>query len=384
MVGYLNKVSPHAPTMRALKAAIDSSKGIPAVAPESARPTITSYPESQSDSALSVSYALTYNTNRDKVYSGGGKLVAYSGGGLKGATVNTGANVGANAFQESVFHALDCASPVSEFTVWRQNTTKALVMFRDSPAEPWRLAHEGLIALDATEAVACIKLAFPTPKPTRQIWIGLAFSNGDTGTAAVLTRIRVQPGYATSAPAAPIFPLKAILLGESFIQSAFYNLPWFLQHLLNVEITASGIGGTGEVATNGGTQPALSTRAADDAVLLDYDFYIVAMGVNDGGQSGIAAAVKASNAALRATGAAKPILRITPWNANAPGPLSAPLTIVRDTIIAAQRGVLGVNTSDPSSIVYPTSDGLHPTRPDGALDLANWYFNDLRAIAAQY
>lgn len=383
MVGYLNAIGPTATKMRALANAMAAAPGVPALA--ATLPTITSYPESQSDSSLSVSYSLTYNTNRDKVYSGGGQLVAYSGGGLKGASVNTGANVGTGAFQQSIFHETETDAPQIEFTFFRQGTTRADIYIRDTPTSPWRSANDGLVAFNTSETSCCLKIAFSGAGAGRGIRVGLAYNSAtDSGTAAVLTRIRVSAGYAAQAPANRTSPLKACVFGDSFIQSAFYNIPYFLEWECNLEITASGVGGTGWVATSGGTQIALKDRIASDSLLADYDLYIIAMGVNDGGQSGITAAVSAGIAALKANGTDKPIIIVTPWDANAPSAMASSIATARDQIKAATRGVLGVHVCDPTSVTYEQSDGLHPTRPGGALTLSNWLMSEFSRLAHKY
>jgi lysophospholipase L1-like esterase len=368
--------------MLRIGAAYDIAQGTPVVADLADRPTITLY--EADDTSMAVEYVLTFNTNRDKVYSGGGKLVSYSGGGLQSATVASGANLNATQYQNGVFHEIETGSPNMQFTMFRQNTTRCRILFRNSASDPWKYAHTGLLTFVTTSQVARVKVAFAAPLAGRQVRLELANAPSfDGGTAAILTRIRVDTSYVSAAPAVRTNPLKVLFLGDSFTDGAnatFKGDGYAPQSgwLLNWEVTASGIGGTGLIATSTGTQPNLQSRL-DDALFQTFDAIVVAMGTNDTASSAgdITTATQAVVAGLKSRVPTAPQFWVTPWDLQAPSPLASNKAAVRDAIKAG-TGQDGVYTFDPTGVVF-TQSSSHPDTA-GHLTLAEWLRDQVAAL----
>jgi len=374
--------------LQRMKSARTNAQGVPIVMDVGDRPTITSY--TSADTSISVNYALTYNTNRDKIYSGGGKLVDYSGGGLFGASVSTGSNLNAGQYQEAVFHEVETASPIIEFRIFRQSTTRCRILSRASSSAPWKYAHTGLITMDTTAAGTSVKVAYASPLAGRQTRIEFAAYTGDGGTASILTAFRVSSGYTAAAPSIRTAPNKICVLADSFGQggNALFAGDGFAQLLgwqLNAEVTNSGIGGTGLIANTGGTQLALTARL-DDAIQQDFTAFIPAMGTNDVSPnisvqpSDITAAANAVIAGLQARNPLAPQFWITPWDLEAPSALASNKAVVRDAIKAATAGKSGVYTLDPTGVVF-TQTSLHPDTA-GHLTLSNWVSGQIASILA--
>jgi len=370
--------NPALANLQLMKSARASAQGIPTIIDAGLRPTITSY--SAADTSISVNYALTFNTNRDKVYSGGGKLVSYSGGGLLGATVGSGANLNATQYQEAVFHEIETASPVIEFRIFRQSTTRCRILTRDQASDPWKYAHTGVVTMDATAAGTSVKVVYAAPLVGRQTRIEFGAYTGDGGTAAILTAYRVAAGYTGAAPSVRTAPVKICFLGDSFIQGGNAQFAWdalalMSGWLLNAEITNSGVGGTGLIANTGGANLALTARL-DDAILQSFDAFIIAMGTNDispnitATPADITAAANTVIAGLTTRNPTAPQLWVTPWDLEAPAAMAANKVTVRDAIKSATLGKNGVYTLDPTGVAFSQS-ALHPDTA-GHATLRDW------------
>lgn len=372
--------------MRRLADAYDIAPGIPGVA--SPAPTLSAY--QTSDTGLTVSYAYGFSTNRDKVRSRGGAPFSYGGNvGLQSATVNTGANVGTGKYQDRVIHEIETASPNIEFTVFRQGTTRVRILTRDSSSGPWKYASASVVTMNTGAASTCVKVAYSGALAGRQTAIELAwYPSADSGTAGIMFNIRVDTGYTITAPASPTHPVKVLILGDSFMQggNALFRgdgIPSLLGWLLNWEITASAIGGSGLIADTGGTQPNLQSRL-DDALLQTFDAIVVAMGTNDtaSSSSAITAAALAVLNGLKTRCPQAPQFWVTPWDLEAPSAMASNKQTVRDAIKAATVGKSGVWTLDPTGVAFSQS-GSHPDDA-GHVTLANWAKGQLASILSAY
>jgi lysophospholipase L1-like esterase len=139
------------------------------------------------------------------------------------------------------------------------------------------------------------------------------------------------------------------------------------------DVYASGLGGTGYIATNAGTRYKLGDRLGDANAHGPWDLIVVAMGVNDMGQTGAAITSEAAAdfASLRAANPAAQIMVVGAWDRLAPSAPEANYATVKAAIQAAIPSGQGFTFLDPQGVAYVNSDGTHPTTA-GHATLGAW------------
>jgi len=131
---------------------------------------------------------------------------------------------------------------------------------------------------------------------------------------------------------------------------------------------SSGVGGTGYVATSGGTKYALPSRvSADMDRFLTFgagNAILVAMGINDIGLAGIQAAAESSLATIRQKAPTAQIFVLGPFDVNAPAAPVANYDTCKAAIqaaIAARGGSgAGIRFIDLQGVSYTKADATHP------------------------
>lgn len=150
------------------------------------------------------------------------------------------------------------------------------------------------------------------------------------------------------------------------------------RHSLN-----SGAGGTGYVATSGSSVK-LADRLADINDTAPHDIIVVAMGINDIGQSAasVTAQVTAVLTSLRANNPAAQIFAVGPWDVNAPSAPVSGYSTTKAAIVAGIPSGQGITFLDPEGVAFVNTDGTHPDTA-GHTILGDWLAGGINtAIAA--
>lgn len=178
---------------------------------------------------------------------------------------------------------------------------------------------------------------------------------------------RIAPGATMTGVTRP----RCIIAGDSFTEGSgsilgTHGYAYLLANKFGWDVWASGLGGTGYVATNGGTRQNLTQRIAADVIAFNPDIVIHAMGIND-----TAGPTVATNAAdcYDAVAAALPDCKqivVGPWWPNAPYSGSANTIANRDAIraVAASRQIPFVDvgaTDDTAWVNSRTKQSIHGT-----------------------
>jgi lysophospholipase L1-like esterase len=199
--------------------------------------------------------------------------------------------------------------------------------------------------------------------------------------------VYVAPGDAVTLPSAS--PFRLLALGDSFAAGAGAGhvgdglFAVAGDYLATSDRWLSGVGGTGYVATSGGTAYTLSQRLSADLGrfrgLGAADMVVVAAGLNDVGQSGIAAAAAALFTAIRAAAPEAVVFVVGPWDTAAPVAVGTSYTAAKAAIRTAMAGREGFWFLDPEGRAFTKSDGTHPDTA-GHLALGQWLATSIRAI----
>ncbi|WP_170384352.1 SGNH/GDSL hydrolase family protein [Ruegeria atlantica] len=162
---------------------------------------------------------------------------------------------------------------------------------------------------------------------------------------------------------------KTIVFGDSFTTASGVAAQWDgwvnqLRPLEEFSTVASGSGGTGYVDDQSGEQAPLVGRIMDDYNRISGisgapDEVVIALGLNDVGQSGVQAAVNATFDALR-TVYTGPVWVVGPWDHYAPNPPPATWLSTRDDIRSAAQSRPGFAFVDMEGVAYTKTDSIHP------------------------
>lgn len=174
-------------------------------------------------------------------------------------------------------------------------------------------------------------------------------------------------------------PRRMLVLGDSFVwgTGATLNgdgLAIVAGDMLGLQDTwASGTGGTGYIATSSNTKYSLAQRLRDATTSGPFDIIVVAMGVNDIGQS---AGLIAGQAAyclgeIRKANPAAQIFAVGPWDVNAPAAPVANYATTKAAIRSAAASESGVTFLDPEGVTYTKFDATHPDTA-GHKTLGDW------------
>lgn len=177
------------------------------------------------------------------------------------------------------------------------------------------------------------------------------------------------PAAATVNPA-PTRP-RCLVAGDSFTEgtgatTANLGYATLLAHKFGWDLWASGLGGTGYVATNSGTRQNLPTRLAADVIAYEPDILIYAMGINDAAGPDVATnAAYCYDTVAAALPNCKQIV-IGPWRPAAPYSGSAGTIANRDALkaLCEARGIPFIDvgeTDDTAWIVTGNKQTYHPT-----------------------
>lgn len=207
--------------------------------------------------------------------------------------------------------------------------------------------------------------------------------------ASAFDGVYVAPGDTVTLPAAS--PFRLIALGDSFTWGTGAGhvgdglVAVAGDYLASSDRWLSGVGGTGYIATAGGTAYALQQRLSADLgrfrAFGSADIVIVAAGLNDIGQSGLAAAASTLFAAIRAAAPEAVVFVVGPWDAAAPAAASAAYVAAKSAIRSAVAGRGGFWFLDPEGQSFTKSDGTHPDTA-GHLALGQWLAARIRATLA--
>ena len=154
----------------------------------------------------------------------------------------------------------------------------------------------------------------------------------------------------------------------------WFGYPKMVYGKSNVNVIASGVGGTGYVSDTSDTQYTLSERIVqnyNDVVAESGtpDKVIIAMGVNDIGMIGITTAANEAFDLLRSVYSGD-VYVLNAWNANAPL-ISNDYQNCTDAIVNAIGTRQGFNFIDVSGVAYSKFDAVHPDDA-GHATLANF------------
>jgi lysophospholipase L1-like esterase len=201
-------------------------------------------------------------------------------------------------------------------------------------------------------------------KVLRKVSVELCAGGGASGLGA-FRGFFVAVGDTLSLPAARP---RMIVLGDSYTATTGAGKPGdgyaiVMADYLGVEVWASGIGGSGYIATSSGTEYKLSDRiAADlDRALLygTLEFVVVAMGVNDIGAGDVTTEAGVCFNIIRAKCPVALVMVFGPWNVQTPTQSAGNLS-AENQIRAAAGGRAGFYFVDNSALSFD-NDGTHPT-----------------------
>lgn len=163
-------------------------------------------------------------------------------------------------------------------------------------------------------------------------------------------------------------PKRMLVLGDSFTWGAGATLNgdgWAIVagDMLGFKDTwASGTGGTGYIATSSGTKYNLAQRLQDAITTGPWDAIVVAMGLNDLGQSAALIEGQATYCLkeIRRANPAAQLIVLGPWDVNAPAAPAANYAVTKAAIRAAASVVPGAMFVDMEGVAYTKSDATHP------------------------
>lgn len=173
-------------------------------------------------------------------------------------------------------------------------------------------------------------------------------------------------------------PKRMIVVGDSFVWGAGATLnsdglATVAGDMLGISDTwQSGAGGTGYINTSGGTKYNLQQRLQDINSYGPWDAIVVAIGLNDIGQTAgaITTAVETCLASIRSANPAAPVFVVGPWDVNAPGAVVANYAVTKAAIQAGIH-IAGCWFLDPQGVTYTKSDASHPDTA-GHKTLGDW------------
>jgi lysophospholipase L1-like esterase len=203
--------------------------------------------------------------------------------------------------------------------------------------------------------------------------------------ASAIDGVHVAPGDSLALP--PALPVRALVLGDSVtagIGAGFAGdgMALVMADALGIEAWASGVSGSGYVATAGGSVYTLAERLAADVGRFQAfgttDLVIVALGLNDMGLSGIEAEASACLDAIRQAAPDALVMVLPPWDAAAPGAPSADYLAAKAAIASAAQGRSGFWLLDCGGVAYSKADAVHPDT-EGHGVLGEWLALAIRA-----
>lgn len=299
--------------------------------------------------------------------------------GIKGATVTVG-NITGTAQQNACGWEVQTTSTRIEFRLFPQNTTRVNVLVSESGG-PFLRAAASPTLLASSTAISYVKLTFGS-STTRRIRIEVARQDGDTAfPAALLSRISLPAGNDCSATPQerPIFCYYGDSITEGsfagFHANGYANLASWT---MGVECTQSALGGTGYVVMNGNPN---ATQRLDDTLLQSYSAVVVAMGINDIGQSSsqIRTNVTATVNGIRSRNPSAQIFVVGPWDAAAPADPSAGFLACNSAVREGVPNGVGATFINAQGVAYTKSDAVHPNAAGHAY-LADWLAFNIKTI----
>ncbi|MFD1912052.1 SGNH/GDSL hydrolase family protein [Halodurantibacterium flavum] len=211
--------------------------------------------------------------------------------------------------------------------------------------------------------------------------------------AAALDGIHIAP--ADTVTRLEEAPFGALMFGDSFTGATGVpagrdgdGLAVVAGDHLGLPLWASGVGGSGYVATAGGTVFALPQRIGTDIQRYVDEkgappqLVIVAMGINDIGSGGIAPAAATCFDIIRNRCPAALVFVLGPWDRAAPLAPDAGYAEVKASIITALTGRTGFFFIDSQGIDFTKSDATHPDAA-GHQALGVWLNGRIRSLVAQ-
>jgi len=205
---------------------------------------------------------------------------------------------------------------------------------------------------------------------------------------AAIDGIHVAPGDGLVLPPAPAF--RALVLGDSvtagigaeFAGDGFVPV---MGDALGIETWASGVSGSGYVATAGGSVYRLADRLAGDLARFQAygaaDLVIVALGVNDLGLMDIGGQATACLDAIRTAAPRALVVVVAPWDAEAPTTASAHYRSAKAQIVAAAEARGGFWFLDCEGLAYSKADAVHPDSAGHGL-IGEWLALAIRSAVA--
>jgi lysophospholipase L1-like esterase len=188
--------------------------------------------------------------------------------------------------------------------------------------------------------------------------------------------IYTAPGDAIAAPSA--FK-RVLVIGDSFCEATGVTeradgLGMVAADVLGFQdCWQSGAGGTGYIANSSNTKFNLSQRLQDATTTGPWDAIVVAMGINDIGQSAalIAGETGYCLRSIRRANPAAQIFVLGPWDVNAPAAPVANYAATKAAIVAGIPVNVGATFLDPEGVTFTKSDAAHPDTA-GHQTLGEW------------
>jgi len=205
--------------------------------------------------------------------------------------------------------------------------------------------------------------------------------------ASAFDGVYIASGDSVTLPAAS--PFRMLVLGDSFTagSGAGHAGDGFgavaADYLGCSDRWLSGVGSTGYLANAGGSLYALTQRSAADlarfSALGSVDLVVVAAGLNDIGQAGLAAAAATVFAAIRNAAPGALVFVVGPWDVTAPVATNAAYASAKAALRSSLSGRGGFWFLDPEGQGFTKSDGTHPDTA-GHAALGHWLGGQIRAV----